>query len=61
MILDLTELNKIVRFEHFKMFNLKTALDVIEPDMWMASRDLTDAYYSVPINKSEKKLLRFST
>ena len=28
MILDLTELKKIVRYEHFKMFNLKTALDV---------------------------------
>lgn len=59
MILDLTELNKIVKYEHFKMFNLKTALDLIEPGMWMASADLTDAYYSVTIIKSQRKLLRF--
>ena len=46
MILDLTELNKKIEYKHFKMFNLRTALDLIEPGMWIASADLTDAYYS---------------
>lgn len=59
MILDLTELNKLIRYEHFKMFNLKTALDLIEPGMWMASADLTDAYYTVSISKHHRKYLRF--
>ena len=59
MILDLTELNKRVRYEHFKMFNFKTALELISPGMWMASADLTDAYYSVLINKAQRKFLRF--
>ena len=59
MILDLTELNKCIHYEHFKMFNLKTALDLLEPGMWMASADLTDAYYSVPICQSQRKYLRF--
>ena len=59
MILDLTELNKNIQYEHFKMFNLKTALELLEPGMWMASADLTDAYYSVPISQAQKKFLRF--
>ena len=59
MILDLTELNKLIKYEHFKMFNLRTALDLIKPGDWMASADLTDAYYSVPINEKHKKFLRF--
>ena len=59
MILDLTELNKLIHYEHFKMFNLRTALDLLDVNMWMASADLTDAYYSVPIKSSQKKFLRF--
>ena len=47
MILNLKELNKLVNHEHFKMFNLKTALNLIEAGMWIASADLMNAYYSV--------------
>ena len=59
MILDLTILNKNIEYQHFKMFNLKTALDLIKQDTWMASADLSDAYYSLPIQKAYKKYLRF--
>ena len=59
MILDLTKLNKYIEYEHFKMFNLRTALDLLQPGMWMASADLTDAYYTLPINKEQRKFLRF--
>ena len=55
MLLDLTELNKTINYEHFKMFNLTTALDLLEQNMWMANADLIDAYYSVPIKESQKK------
>ena len=34
MILDLTELNKMIHYEHFKMFNLKTVLDLLDVNMW---------------------------
>ena len=51
MILDLTLLNKLIEYEHFKMFNLSTALALVEKGVWMASGDLTDAYYSGPINE----------
>lgn len=59
MILDLTILNNNIEYQHFKMFNLNTALDLIEKDTWMASADLSDAYYSVPIDVKHKKYLRF--
>lgn len=39
------------------MFNLKTSLDLLESDMWMASADLTNSYYSVQINLDQGKLL----
>lgn len=47
MILDLTELNKNINYEHFKM-----ALDLLNQNMWMIRDDLTDAYNSVPIKES---------
>ena len=59
MILDLTELNKLIKYEHFKMFNLKTTIDLLEESTWMAIADLTDAYYSLQIKQSQRKYLRF--
>ena len=59
MILDLTELNKKVQYEHFKMTSLNTALELMRPGCWMASVDLKDAYYSVPVEEGDRKFLRF--
>ena len=47
MVLDLTELNKNVLYEHFNMFNLKTVLNIVQPGIWMASADLTDVSASM--------------
>ena len=59
MILDLTELNKYVKYQHFKMFSLQTALELVKNNSWLASIDLKDAYYSVPIHSSHRKYLKF--
>jgi len=59
MILDLTKLNKQVEYKHFKMFSLHTARQLITPGAFMASIDLQDAYYSVPIAEEHRKFLRF--
>ena len=59
LILDLTEFNKAVEYEHFKMTSLQTALDALRPGAWMASVDLKDAYYSVPVRVQDRKFLRF--
>ena len=60
LILDLTELNKQVEYQHFKMFSLNAAIDLITPGAFMASVDLRDAYYTIPITSSHRKYLRFS-
>ena len=49
MILDLTWVNKHIQYQHFKMASLNTATYMIREGCWMASIDLKDAYYSVPI------------
>ena len=59
MILDLTLLNLDVEYKHFKMFSLTTAKDLVVKGDWMASVDLKDAYYTVPIHTDDRKYLRF--
>lgn len=59
VILDLTLLNKLVTYTHFKMFSLKNALDLVTHKAWMGSIDLKNAYYSVSVRKPFRKYLRF--
>lgn len=59
IILNLTDLNIGVEYEHFKMENLNTALSLMVKDCFMASIDLKDAYYSVAMHPYYKKFLRF--
>ena len=59
LILDLTQFNKNVQYEHFKMATLQTALNMVRPGCFMASIDLKDAYYSVPVAREHRKYLRF--
>ena len=59
LILNLRSLNKNLQYSHFKMESLHAALDLITPDCYMASIDLKDAYYSVPIRAEFWKYLKF--
>ena len=59
MILDLTWVNKHIQYQHFKMSSLNTATQMLREGCWMASIDLKDAYYSVPIAVEDRKFLRF--
>ena len=56
MILNLKSLNEFVVYQHFKMDNILTALKLMRPKCFMASVDLKDAYYSVPIASEDRKL-----
>jgi hypothetical protein len=60
LILNLKRLNESVENYHFKMDNIHTALKLITKDCWLASLDLKDAYYSVPIHAESQKVLKFS-
>ena len=59
MILNLKRLNKFVDYKHFKMESLQNVLELIRPGIYMASIDLKDAFYSVPIHKNHQAYLAF--
>ena len=55
MILNLKKLNQSMEYQHFKMESTKNVVDVIQPGCYMASVDLKDAVFTIPINKNHKK------
>ena len=57
MILNLKPLNEFVDYHHFKMDTFQTALKIIQPGCFMASVDLKDAYYSIPVHPEHRKYL----
>ena len=59
MILNLKKFNEHLTYHHFKMDTIHTATAMIRPNCYMASMDLKDAYYSVPIHLQDQKYLKF--
>ena len=59
LILNLKSLNGHVKYHHFKMDTVQSAIRLMTPNCYMASVDLRDAYYSVPIHIDDKKYRRF--
>lgn len=58
-ILNLKPLNKHIHIDHFKMEDYRTACKLIPRDGYLATIDLKDAYFLLPINPSDRKYLRF--
>lgn len=58
-ILNLKQLNKFVYKQHFKLENLNTAVELIFPNYYLASVDLKDAYFLIPVHVDSRKYLRF--
>lgn len=58
-ILNLKNLNKNIVAPHFKMENIKAALKLLTRNCFMATLDLKDSYFLVPVAKKHKKYLRF--
>ena len=59
LILNLKKFNQNVQYCHFKMETLTAALNHITQDCLMASVDLKDAYYGVPVHEEFRKFLGF--
>ena len=59
LILNLKKFNRLVVNHHFKMDSLYTITKLLVPNCFMASIDIKDAYYSVPIKASDRKLVSF--
>ena len=45
---------------HFKMETIKSVLNLVTPNYYMAKIDTKDAYHSIPILPEDKKFLKFS-
>lgn len=58
-ILNLKKLNEYIVPPHFKLDNYKSVKDLISKNVYMATLDLKDAYYMVPIDPDHKKYIRF--
>ena len=59
LILNLKELNKFLDTEHFKLEDIKTVKTLVHQGCFLASLDMKDAYYLIPIEKESRKFLRF--
>ena len=59
MILNLKPLNKSVEYSHFKMDSLETAKSLVRKDCFVASVDLSDAYFCVPLHQDCIKMVKF--
>jgi ribonuclease HI len=57
-IIDLSGLNDFILNPSFRMETVMSVQSSLRKGMWVASVDLTDAYYHVPIRKSYRKFLR---
>ena len=58
LILNLKELNAFLPYYHFKMETLETAITLVTPGSVMASVNLRDAYYSIPIAQKTPEIYK---
>ena len=58
-VIDLSHLNDFVQFTPFKMETVASVLLSVREGDFLASLDLKDAYFQIPIHGSSRKLLRF--
>ncbi|XP_028404044.1 uncharacterized protein LOC114526666 [Dendronephthya gigantea] len=59
LILNLKQFNESVVYTHFKMDSIQTIIRLVEKDCYMATLDLKDAYYSIPVKRNDQKFLQF--
>ena len=57
--LNLKYLNEFVEYKHFKMKSLEDVFKIIKKDVWMASVDLKDAFFTIPVHILHQKYFKF--
>ena len=58
-ILNLKKLNQDCETTHFKMESMKPVIHMIKPNMYLASLDIKDAFYTGLIYETHRKYLKF--
>ena len=59
MILNLKKVSKFVNYKHFKMESIGNVINLIQPNVYMESIDLINAFLSVRIYNNYEKYLQF--
>ena len=59
LIRNLKSFNEFVTHHNFEMDSLQTIIKLVTPICFMASIDMKDAYYSIPVKSEDGKYLRF--
>jgi len=59
-ILNLKYLNEECETYHFKIESIKQVIHMITPGCYLASLDIKDAFYSIPIHREHKRYLKFT-
>ena len=58
-VIDLKQLNKHVKYMHFKMEGIPNLVDLIQRDDHMCKLDLKDAYFVIPVALQYQEYLKF--
>ncbi|XP_029463774.1 ATP-binding cassette sub-family A member 12 [Rhinatrema bivittatum] len=58
-ILDLKRVNRALWVPHFRMETLRAVIAAVRPGKYLASLDLTEAYFHIPIRKEHQRYLCF--
>ena len=59
LILNLSGLNEFTVYRHFKMGHLASVMHILPQESFMASIDITSAYFSIPVKLRDRDLLQF--
>ena len=59
-VISLSHLNEFIHHTRFKMETVASVLLSVREGDFLASLDLKDAYFQIPIHRSSRKLLRFT-
>ena len=59
MIQNQTQLNSFATYEHFKMESFNDVLIMVKPNVWMASLDLKDAFYTIACHPEYQNYFKF--
>mgnify|MGYP001067850866 CR=1 FL=1 len=57
-ILNLSGLNEFTIYRHFKMDHLSSVMRMVPKDSYMASIDITSAYFALPVKNRDRDLLQ---
>ena len=56
-IINSKQLSKHVTYQHFKRESSSNVFKIIQPNCWMASVDLKNAFYTIPIHNTYQSIL----